>query len=241
MLNIKSLEKYTNQFQTSLDNIIREYCQHLFLSYLYQEPGSEKLLFKGGTALRIVFQSPRFSEDLDFSGFNIKYTEIEKLITNTLTNLEKNGLIVDIEESKKTSGGYLANILLKIEKRSTKIQIEISLRKRKEIKGTREMIHNNFIPAYTLIHLPTKYLIEEKIKALFNRKKPRDFFDYYFLLSANYSSVKNKENLKKVIFLLENNKINFNNEIRNFLPVSQARHMKNFKQMLIDKIKNYLI
>ena len=49
----------------------------IFLSYLYQEPGSEKLLFKGGTALRIVFKSPRFSEDLDFSGFNFKHAEIE--------------------------------------------------------------------------------------------------------------------------------------------------------------------
>lgn len=60
MVTIKNLEKFTNKFQTGIDNIVREYCQHLFLSYLYQEPKSEKLLFKGGTALRIIFGSPRF-------------------------------------------------------------------------------------------------------------------------------------------------------------------------------------
>jgi predicted nucleotidyltransferase component of viral defense system len=115
MLSIKNLEKYTKQFQTNIDNIVLEYCQHLFLSYLYQEYGSEKLLFKGGTALRIVFQSPRFSEDLDFSGFNIKHAEIEKIITSTLSNIEKNKIEVDVKESKKTSGGYLAIIIFKIE------------------------------------------------------------------------------------------------------------------------------
>lgn len=37
----------------------------------YQEKEAEAILFKGGTALRLIYQSPRFSEDLDFSGFKI--------------------------------------------------------------------------------------------------------------------------------------------------------------------------
>lgn len=68
MLSKENLEKFTKQKQTSVQNVVREYCQHLFLSFLYQNPGSEKLLFKGGTALRIVLKSPRFSEDLNFTG-----------------------------------------------------------------------------------------------------------------------------------------------------------------------------
>lgn len=240
MLSIKNLEKYTNQFQTGIDNIVREYCQHLFLSYLYQEPGSEKLLFKGGTALRIVFESPRFSEDLDFSGFNIKHAEIERIIANTLSNIEKSGIAIDIKESKKTSGGYLAIIIFKIEENISKIQIEISLRSEKQIVGTRAIIQNDFIPAYTLVHLPTEYLVSQKIEALLDRKKPRDFFDYYFLLSGNYAIAKNKNNLQKVLILLEKSKIDFRNELRRFLPVSQARHMKDFRKILIDKINNYI-
>lgn len=240
MLSIKNLEKYTNQFQTSIDNIVREYCQHLFLSYLYQEPGSEKLLFKGGTALRIVFESPRFSEDLDFSGFNIRHKEIEKIITNTLSNIEKSGLAVDIEESKETSGGYLAIIIFRIEGNVSKIQIEISLRGDKQIVGTRTIIKNEFIPAYTLVHLPVEDLISEKIEALLDRKKPRDFFDYYYLLFGNYTTAKNKNNLQRVLVLLEKSKIDFRNELRCFLPPSQARYMKDFRKILIDKINNYI-
>ena len=67
MLGRDNLEKFTKLQQTSVQNVVREYCQHLFLSFLYQNPGSEKLLFKGGTALRIILKSPRFSEDLDFT------------------------------------------------------------------------------------------------------------------------------------------------------------------------------
>ncbi|MBN1444929.1 MAG: nucleotidyl transferase AbiEii/AbiGii toxin family protein [Candidatus Omnitrophica bacterium] len=63
------------QYKTTEINIAREYVQHLFLSSLYREKSSEKVLFKGGTALRIVFQSPRFSEDLDFSGFGINLVQ----------------------------------------------------------------------------------------------------------------------------------------------------------------------
>lgn len=212
----------------------------IFLSYLYQEPGSEKLLFKGGTALRIVFKSPRFSEDLDFSGFNIKHAEIEKIITSTLSNIEKSGLIIDIEKNKKTSGGYLAIIIFKIEENITKIQIEISLRGDKQITGTRAIIQNDFIPAYTLVQLLTEYLISQKIEALVDRKKPRDFFDYYYLLSGNYAVAKNKNNLQKILVLLKESKIDFRSELRRFLPVSQARHMKDFRKILIDKINNYL-
>jgi len=71
MLDREIIRKLALQHQTTEINIAREYVQHLFLSVFYQEPDSEKVLFKGGTALRITFQSPRFSEDLDFSGFRI--------------------------------------------------------------------------------------------------------------------------------------------------------------------------
>src|SRR3989338_1779982 len=71
MLSLESLREFTKKYQTKETNVLREYVQHLFLSSLYRFPGSERLLFKGGTALRIIYQSPRFSEDLDFTGQNI--------------------------------------------------------------------------------------------------------------------------------------------------------------------------
>ena len=48
------IEEQARKKQTSKDNIAREYCQHLFLSKFCQQEGVEKILFKGGTALRIL-------------------------------------------------------------------------------------------------------------------------------------------------------------------------------------------
>jgi len=44
----------------------RDYVQHLLLWLLYSR--SQVLIFKGGTALRLVYGGNRYSEDLDFNG-----------------------------------------------------------------------------------------------------------------------------------------------------------------------------
>ena len=128
MLNIKNLERFTDQAQTSIQNVVMEYCQHLFLSYLYQQPRAEHLLFKGGTALRIVFNSPRYSEDLDFTGVKITQREVEKIFTDTLADIENTGVRVEIEEGKPTTGGYLGLAAFQAYGRNIRVQIEVSLR-----------------------------------------------------------------------------------------------------------------
>lgn len=240
MLAQTTLQQFTKESQTDFENILREYLQHLFLSYFYQNDKSDQILFKGGTALRIVLSSPRFSEDLDFTGINISNQKIENIIANTLANIEKSGINVDISESKQTSGGFLAIITFDIFNLKPKIRIEISLRKGKLIKGEPVVVQNIFLPSYTLVQMPLVNLIDEKIVALVARQKPRDFYDYYFLLSNNYPQVKEKENLEKVLKLLKTSKINFKSELRKFLPISHYLYLKNFKEALEQKIKNFL-
>jgi len=93
MISIEALEKLSRQYQMGVfPNIVREYFQHVFLGELYKLPNAEKLLFKGGTALRIVYGSPRFSEDLDFSLFGVAQNEIksfvEELFIHVLAEME---------------------------------------------------------------------------------------------------------------------------------------------------------
>ncbi len=77
------------KYQSTELNIRREYLQHLFLSYFYQQPATDTVYFKGGTALRIIYQSPRFSEDLDFSTAHSGTKEIEQAILRTLYAIER--------------------------------------------------------------------------------------------------------------------------------------------------------
>ena len=99
----QTLEKLEKRYQTGLfPNIVREYFQHVFLAELYKLPSAEKMLFKGGTALRIVYGSPRFSEDLGFSLVNRSAFRFEDLIKKIKMEL--------------TSAGYELTVVYKTEK-----------------------------------------------------------------------------------------------------------------------------
>jgi predicted nucleotidyltransferase component of viral defense system len=86
--------------------------------------------------------------------------------------------------------------------------------------------------------LERKELVGEKIEALLNRKKPRDFFDLYFMLRANL--LPEKPVLKKVLPLVEATKINFKKELGEFLPASHQGIIKGFKNTLKSEIKRFL-
>lgn len=240
MLNIKNLEKFTDQAQTKIQNVVREYCQHLFLASLYKQPGSERLLFKGGTALRAVFHSPRYSEDLDFTGINIRHAEVEGLFADTLVSIEHTGIHVEVDESKPTTGGYIGIATFHAYERKIPIKIEVSLRSGKGSKGVRALIENEYILPYTLVHLSKEEIVKGKMQALMGRHKPRDFYDYFFLLSGNYPFAKERENLAHALKLLRETKINFRSELRDLLPASHAMHLRDFKKLLEQKILTFL-
>ena len=88
MIDKNYLQTIAIKNQTTFDNIAREYLQQLFLSIFYQLPGSEKFLFKGGTALRLIFRSPRFSEDIDFSVTG-EISTFENILIDVLEELKK--------------------------------------------------------------------------------------------------------------------------------------------------------
>ncbi len=52
--------------KTVIINYLKEYIQYLVLSLVYNHSEFKKLVFKGGSCLRICYGLPRLSEDLDF-------------------------------------------------------------------------------------------------------------------------------------------------------------------------------
>ncbi|MBL7159872.1 nucleotidyl transferase AbiEii/AbiGii toxin family protein [Candidatus Microgenomates bacterium] len=67
MITQEQIQQLTRKFKTNQTVIFREYLQLLFLENLYSVVGSEKVYFKGGTAIHLLWNSFRFSEDLDFT------------------------------------------------------------------------------------------------------------------------------------------------------------------------------
>src|SRR3989344_568279 len=153
MLSQNTIQTIAKKLQTTQLNIRREYVQHLLLSYLYKENQSDKFLFKGGTALRIIYDSPRFSEDLDFSTSIRNTQRIENMMLAALGEIEREGIQTEIRESKKTTGGHLGIVTFHLQEEVLDVQLEISQRQNVK-KGELVTVAGDFIPPYTIVRLP---------------------------------------------------------------------------------------
>jgi len=239
MISNQFIKDLSIKWQTSELNVRREYIQHLFLSYFYHHSESSKIYFKGGTALRIIYNSPRFSEDLDFSSITTTMNKIEDIIIQTVREIEREGINIDIKESKKTTGGYLAIINFFLHGHEIDIQLEISQRKEKNI-GEIVTVASDFIPPYTIMAFTQKQIIDGKIQALLDRQKARDFYDLYYILRANLLPAKEKDVLKKVLAVLDKTDIQFEKELKMFLPKNHWAIIKNFKKTLEQEIRRVI-
>ena len=237
MILEEEIQKLTNKFQTSQINVRREYFQHLFLSYFYQQPKAANIFFKGGTALRLLYQSPRFSEDLDFNSTPIDYREIEGLLEDTLAQIEKENIKFNLKEATQTSGGFLVIISFEAFEQPIDIRLEISLRKGEKKGEVMGITNSEYVPPYNIIALPQEQLVAEKMKALLSRKKPRDFYDLYFILRSRMLPPKKKAVLPEVLEKLQKRDIHFERELKAFLPKTHWAILRDFPTTLRREIE----
>lgn len=242
MIRLQDLEKLSTKHQMQPVAVAREYCQHNILASFYNQRGSEKFLLKGGTALRILFRSPRFSEDLDFTAiYTPSYREIEDILSNTLSDLHNWGFDIDLLEAKQTSDGYLAKINFSLYRYKFLIKIEISFRKsNRKIQSQISPIQNDYIHTYNIVHLPFVEIIDGKISALLTRAKARDWYDLYFFLRSRIFETEHKKLLPEILEKLKTSKTDFKKELKIFLPRSHQIILKDFKSNLIREIKRFI-
>jgi len=239
MITTAALRTLATRLQTTELNVRREYFQHLFLSYFYQQPLTDRIYFKGGSALRMLYHSPRFSEDLDFSSSVTDIQAIEEAILGTLAAIARENINPDIAESKTTTGGYLAIVTLRTDHDAVAIQLEISLREG-EKRGEAVMIASDFIPAYMVVALIREQLVDEKIQALLSRRKARDFYDLYFILRANLLPAQRRDVLSPAVETLRQSRIDFEKELKEFLPKSHWAIIRDFPAILEREIERFL-
>lgn len=239
MLTTPQIKERAVHEHTSDINIAREYCQHLFLASLYQQPASDKLYFKSGTALRILYKSPRFSEDLDFESPQKDITVIEHAIVGALAAIENLGITTELTEATTTSGGYLSSAIFQLPEYRIESRLEISLRSSTG-KGDVVTVVNDYIPTYTLIQLTQKQLVDGKIKALLSRHKPRDFYDLYFILRANLLPPEERKILPEALVVLQQAELSFESELKEFLPRSHWAVIKDLPAVLEREIGRFI-
>lgn len=204
MISLHNIEQfYPENLRGFKRNILREYLQYKILEIIFNSRLAPKLSFIGGTALRIVHENTRFSEDLDFDNFNLDESDFIKLSKEIVSGLQMEGYSAETRNVLKRAfrcyirlpeilfDQNLSNL------KSEKILIQVDT----EPHGftyTPDLVFLNKFDIFTQIAVtPPDILLAQKFYALLNRKraKGRDFYDVIFLLQKtkpNYDYLKQK-------------------------------------------------
>lgn len=192
MLTLEDIQRqYPEHLRTSRSELLREYLQYKMLEIIFASEYAAKLVFIGGTALRIVHGNSRFSEDLDFDNFGLTEEEFRKMADKVKSGLEANGFKVEISFGGR--GSHRCNVRFPrllfdsglSQHPSQKVLVQIdSLAQGFDYKPERKML--NKFDVFTEVFVPSvDLLLSQKINAMLTRKraKGRDFYDIIFLLS----------------------------------------------------------
>jgi len=222
MLDLNDIKQfYSKNESKNQRHIFREYLQYKILDALYDSPIANKISFLGGTAIRFIHGSSRFSEDLDFDNFDLNYEEFIESSKYIKRKLELDGFVVEIRNIKiaafhcyvKFPDILYQNKLTPI--KSEKILIQVDTMAHGFDYKPDVFLMNKFGLTKNISKTPVDILLSQKISAVFNRKrtKGRDFFDISYLMAItkpNYDYLKSKldisdaDNLKN--YLLDQSK-----------------------------------
>lgn len=174
-------QKKALELKIDTTQVVREYWELLLLKGLYESPYGQYLIFKGGTAMRLSYGSPRFSEDLDFSLTKDLLKEKFSPFIKKITALFPELTITDLQEKYYT---YLAEIRVIQDYLPLpfRIKIEISKRETKDYQWELKLLTSEVTVIQVLGQVATaEQIYRDKLACLKGRAKPKDLFDLWYL------------------------------------------------------------
>lgn len=210
MLTLDQLKlNYSEEvFKKNPKAVLVEYLQYELLDSIYKQSGSENLSFIGGTAIRIVYESKRFSEDLDFDNFGLSFKEFSLLLGKVKIDMELKGLEVEFRLIEK--GAYhcyikfpnllFGNQLSGHGGEKILVRLDATL-KIKLVEPTFFLLNKFDVYRRILVNSPSVLLIQ-KLIAVAERKraKGRDYYDVSYLFGLtdpDYDFLRQSFNLTK--------------------------------------------
>ena len=254
MITKDQIDLLAKKFKINETTIFREYLQISFLSKLYAFSVSEKIFFKGGTALHLIYKMPRFSEDLDFT-VELKEKKFLSFIFRVFDSLSKEEEI-NFKERKTIAGKrFLLTASPSVLPYKTFVNLDFSFRE-KVLAPQKSIIETDYPVLFTswVYHLSEEEIFAEKIRAILTRKKGRDIYDLWFLINRgvspqkglikeklkyyNLEKVKSEEIIKKIEQFPEKD---FIQDVRPFVPISERGKLADFFNYLKVYLKEKLL
>jgi predicted nucleotidyltransferase component of viral defense system len=195
MIRTENLKPYFAPFlwenQAHHKYILKEYIQLLILDYLTTTDFVKKIVFIGGTNLRLVKGIDRFSEDLDFDCKNLSNSEFLAMTDGIVEFLKRMGFEVETRDKPNDKlkayrrNIYFPELLFKSGLSGYKqerflIKIE---NQDQQTAYTSQMATIKGCGLFFMFPVPADdVLCAMKVSALLSRQKGRDFYDVMFLL-----------------------------------------------------------
>lgn len=253
MIDPTSLQKLSQKQGIDRYTILREYVQLLYLGKLYSLPQSKNLIFKGGTALRFLFNSNRFSEDLDFTT-SMNPNEIISLSDQIVKNLSQELPKISIV-TLKTIAGLSRKISLPTEISPQPLTIKLDFSDRELVVFPKQGLLQTSLPVRNtsvITYLDFPEILAEKWRAIATRKKGRDLYDMWFLLAHGvvfdqpliqkkldyYQEIYNPAGL--IAKISSWSQQGLDNDLRRFLPEKDREALKILKTELLSLLNRHL-
>jgi len=172
--------------------IVREYLQMRILQSIQQKGAMIPLAFQGGTALRLLYQLPRYSEDLDFAlerhpeqyDFRKYLQAIRRDLTADTYSVE-----IRINDRKTVHSAFIRfrGLLFQLgitphKKQVLAVKLEIDTNPPKHARLATTLVRRH-VDVYLQHHNPAS-LFAGKLHAILQREyvKGRDWYDLYWYL-----------------------------------------------------------
>ncbi len=177
-------EQLARRLQTSLEQVVREENELLILRGLLESEIGSRLIFKGGTALRLAYGSPRFSDDLDFSARDAiparQFRQIAQACAAPIAAVslvEALGKRFTLFAMYRVKESFLAQAF--------SIKVEISMRPQTWTRNTDyelRLLTSEATNVSVLAQVATlNRLWQDKQAAFADRHEPRDVYDLWFI------------------------------------------------------------
>jgi hypothetical protein len=190
---IEVLQEKIKTFQTRDEkyNFLREYLQIVILKIMDEKGDFKNLSFVGGTALQILYDLNRFSEDLNFCLINSNHYQFSTIIHSLEKELMLMGFVVNInfKDKKNVAAAQIKfeNILFELNlspRHDEKlfVKLEVDQNPPGGYENTFTLLNKDFLIGVNHFDLPT--LFSGKLHALLCRKytKGRDFYDFIWYI-----------------------------------------------------------
>lgn len=174
-------ERLALELKIDVTQVVREYWEVVLLNRLFESPGGKNLVFKGGTALRLAYGSPRFSEDLDFS---LMVDNMGRVFKEMATGLVQPFAAADITDLATKRWMYLCEIRITegYLAQPFRIKLEVSRRPAVGHRSELRLITSPATPLQALGRVATlEQLFRDKQDCIVDRAAPKDVFDLWFI------------------------------------------------------------